>query len=395
MYDAIVVGARCAGAPTAMLLARAGYRVLMLDRADFPSDTISTHLIHQPGVAALARWGLLDRIRDSGCPPLNRTVYEVADIRLEGCARGVEGQRAGYAPRRTVLDAILVDGAVEAGVEFRDKCSVTDLLRDETGRVTGVVGRHQGSFFTEQARLVIGADGMHSRVAALCEAPFTEQRPRLTCAYYAYWHDVPADLELYEAPRSWVAAVPTNNAATLVLTYFPQARFDEVRTTNTHHAYLEQVRTTAPALYERLQGKTLAERLRGTGDQQNFFRQANGPGWVLVGDAGHHKDSITARGISDAFFQAESLVRHVSGQLGGDPILLDQALGRYAQDRDASLMPGYQATLAAAQLQQHEQRLELLRAVQTDPDLKAIYFDIVAGIETISALYVPKLLALL
>ncbi|WP_255945743.1 NAD(P)/FAD-dependent oxidoreductase [Streptomyces odontomachi] len=395
MFDAIVVGARCAGAPTAMLLAHAGYRVLMVDRADFPSDTLSTHLIHQPGVAALARWGLLDRIRDSGCPPLNNAIYEVADVRLEGCARGVEGQRAGYAPRRTVLDAILVDGAVEAGVEFRDKCSVTDLLRDEAGRVVGVVGRYRGVPFTERAHLVIGADGMHSKVAALCDAPFTVHRPRLTCAYYAYWHDVPADLELYEAPSSWVAAVPTNDRATLVLTYFPQSRFDEVRTTNTYHAYLEQVRTTAPALHERLQGKVLAERLRGTGDQQNFFRRSHGPGWALVGDAGHHKDSITARGISDAFFQAECLVRQVSGRLGGDPGLLDAALEAYEQERDAALTPGFQATLAAAQLQQHEQRLELLRAVQTDPDLKAIYFDIVAGIEPISALYVPKLLALL
>ncbi|GHH86097.1 FAD-dependent oxidoreductase [Streptomyces sulfonofaciens] len=394
MFDAIVVGARCAGAPTAMLLARAGYRVLMVDRADFPSDTLSTHLIHQPGVAALARWGLLDRVRESGCPPLDNALYEVADVRLEGCARGVEGQRAGYAPRRKVLDAILVEGAVRGGVEFRDKCTVSGLLYDETGRVVGIEGRYAGRTFTERAHLVIGADGMRSKVAELCGAPYTSQKPRMTCAYYAYWQDVPADLELYEAPSSWVAAVPTNDSATLVLTYFPQSRFDEVRT-DTQHAYLEQIRTTAPALHERLQGKRVVERLRGTGDQQNFFRQATGPGWVLVGDAGHHKDSITARGISDAFYQAESLVRHVGGRLGGHPGELDAALAAYAQDRDAALAQGYQATLAAAQLTQHEQRLELLRAVQTDPDLKAIYFDIVAGIEPITALYVPKLLALL
>lgn len=394
MYDAIVVGARCAGAPTAMLLARAGYRVLLLDRADFPSDTLSTHLIHQPGVAALARWGLLDRVRDSGCPPLNRAVYEVADIRLEGCARGVEGQRAGYAPRRKVLDTILVEEAVRAGVDFRDKCTVTGLLGDASGRVVGVEYKHHKQSFTERAHLVIGADGMRSRVAALTQAPFTVRKPRLTCAYYAYWADVPADLELYEGPSSWVAAVPTNDAATLVLAYFPQARFDEVRT-DTDHAYREQVRTTAPALHERLQGKRVVERLRGTGDQQNFFRDPTGPGWVLVGDAGHHKDSITARGISDAFFQAECLVRHVGERLGGDPRLLDAALRAYAEERDTALLPGFQATLAAAQLQQHEQRLDLLRAVQGDDDLKAIYFDIVAGIESITALYTPKLLALL
>ncbi|MFF4229316.1 NAD(P)/FAD-dependent oxidoreductase [Streptomyces sp. NPDC001820] len=394
MFDAIVVGARCAGAPTALLLARAGYRVLMIDRASFPSDTLSTHLIHQPGVAALARWGLLDTVRASGCPPLDRAVYEVADVRLEGCARGVEGQRAGYAPRRHVLDAILVDAAAAAGVEFRDHSSVTRLLHDDTGRVIGVEGKNRGRSFTERAHLVIGADGMRSTVARLCKARYTAQDPRLTCAYYGYWEDVPADLELYEKPASWVAAVPTNDNATLVLAYFPQSRFEEVRT-DTRQSYLGQIRATAPALYERLQGKRRVERLRGTGDQQNFFRQATGPGWALVGDAGHHKDSITARGISDAFLQAETLARRVGDRLGGDPQQLDQALQGYAKDRNASLAPGYESTLAVAQLAPHEQRLSLLRAVERDPDLTAIYFDMVAGIETVNALYTPKLLALL
>lgn len=394
MFDAIVVGARCAGAPTAMLLARAGYRVLVLDRASFPSDTLSTHLIHQPGVAALARWGLLETVRASGCPPLDHAVYEVADIRLEGCARGVEGQRAGYAPRRHVLDAILVDAAVAAGAEFRDRCSVTRLLHDDTGRVVGVEGRHGGRTFTERARLVIGADGMRSTVARLSRARYTVQDSRLTCAYYGYWQDVPATLELYENPQSWVAAVPTNDGATLVLTYFPQSRFEEVRT-DARSAYLGQIRATAPALYDRLDGKRRIERLRGTGDQRNFFRQATGPGWALVGDAGHHKDSITARGISDAFLQAETLVRRVGDLLGGDPLRLDRALRDYAGDRDAALVPGYESTLAVAQLAPHEQRLSLLRAVERDEDLTAIYFDMVAGIETVGALYTPKLLALL
>ncbi|MER6615473.1 FAD-dependent oxidoreductase [Streptomyces xantholiticus] len=394
MFDAIVVGARCAGAPTAMLLARSGHRVLMLDRAGFPSDTLSTHLIHQPGVAALARWGVLETVRATGCPPLDRAVYEVADIRLEGCAQGVEGQRAGYAPRRHVLDAVLADAAVAAGVDFRERCSVTRLLHDDAGRVVGVEGRHDGRSFTERAHLVIGADGMRSTVARLAKADFTVRDPRLTCAYYGYWEDVPATLELYESPGSWVATVPTNNEATLVLAYFPQARFEEVRT-DPRAAYLRQIRATAPALYERLDGKRRVERLRGTGDQQNFFRRATGSGWALVGDAGHHKDSITARGISDAFLQAEALTRHVGGLLGGDPDKLDQALRSYADERDTSLAPGYQATLSAAQLAPHEQRLSLLRAVSKDPELTSVYFDMVAGVGTVSALYTPKLLALL
>ncbi|MFJ3821061.1 FAD-dependent oxidoreductase [Streptomyces nodosus] len=394
MFDAIVVGARCAGAPTALLLSRAGYRVLLLDKEPFGTDTLSTHLIHQPGVAALARWGLLDAVRASGCPPLDRVSYDVAGIRLEGCSRGVEGQRAGFAPRRHILDALLVEAAAAAGAEVRDRCRVTGLLRDERGRVVGVEGSHGGRAFTERARLVIGADGMRSTVARLAQAPYTVSDPRLTCAYYTYWEGVPASLELHEGPDSWVAAVSTHDAATLVLAYFPQSRFEEVRT-DAHRAYREQIRATAPALDERLGGRKPLERLRGTGDQQNFFRRPTGPGWVLVGDAGHHKDSITARGISDAFLQVEDLVRGLDGRLGGNPAELDAALEEFAEKRDAALLPGYEATLGVAQLTPHEQRLSLLRAVGRDPELTEIYFDMVAGIETASALYTPRLLALL
>ncbi|MFD3997209.1 FAD-dependent oxidoreductase [Streptomyces sp. NPDC058583] len=394
MLDVIVVGARVAGSATALQLARAGHRVLVLDRATFPSDTLSTHLIHQPGVAALARWGLLDELKATGCPPLERVGYEVAGIRLEGCGRGVDGQRAAYAPRRHILDPLLAEAAAKAGAEVRQGCRVTGLLHDTTGRVVGVEGTHAGKAFREHARLVIGADGMRSTVAGLTGAPVTVEHPRLTCAYYSYWQDVPADLELYEAPDRWVAAVATHQA-TLVLTYFPQSRFEEIRADAQHH-HLQQVRATAPALYERLRGATQVERLRGTGDQQNYFRQAAGPGWALVGDAGHHKDSITARGISDAFLQAEMLAQQVAGRLDGDPAILDEALAQYGKDRDAALLPGYEATLAVGRLaEQHPQRLALLRAIRQDPELTSIYFDMVAGTATMGDLYTPKLLALL
>ncbi|MER6985198.1 FAD-dependent oxidoreductase, partial [Streptomyces carpinensis] len=148
-------------------------------------------------------------------------------------------------------------------------------------------------------------------------------------------------------------------------------------------------------LHDRLAGAKPTERLHGCGDQENFFRQPTGPGWVLVGDAAHHKDSITARGISDAFQQVEALVEAVTGTLGGDPALLDAALARFAEDARARLVPGYEATLGAARLDPHEQRLSLLRAVQSDPELTAIYLDMVAGIASASALYTPRLLALL
>ncbi|TWF92803.1 flavin-dependent dehydrogenase [Saccharopolyspora dendranthemae] len=394
MFDAIVVGARCAGAPTAMLLARAGHRVLLLDRGEFPSDTISTHVIHQPGVAALARWGLLDELRATGCPPLRRARYRVADVRLDGCGRGVAGQRTGFAPRRFVLDDLLARAAVAAGAELREKCRVTGLLHDADGRVVGVRGDHRGVEFTERASLVIGADGMRSSVAAKAGAACTTSDERLTCAYYSYWTGVPADLEIYETPGSWVATAPTHGHATLVLTYFPQSRFRSVRA-DAQRAHLDRVRETAPELRERLQSGEQVERLRGSGDQQNFFREAAGPGWALVGDAGHHKDSITARGISDAFTQAEALARHVSGELDS-PGRLDVALRRFAAERDAALTSGYEATLAVARMAPpNEHRLALLRAVQQDAELTSTYFDAFAGSVDITALYTPKLLDLL
>ncbi|MFJ4910242.1 NAD(P)/FAD-dependent oxidoreductase [Streptomyces sp. NPDC093249] len=394
MFDVIVVGARVAGSATALMLARAGHRVLVLDRASFPSDTLSTHLIHQPGIAALARWGLLDDLRRTGCPPLEHVAYEVAGIRLEGCGRGVDGQRAAYAPRRHILDHLMLEAAARAGAEVRQGCRVTGLAHDHTGRVVGVEGIHGGTPFRARARLVVGADGMRSTVAGLVGAPLTVHHPRLTCAYYSYWQGLPAGLELHEAPGRWVAAVATHDA-TLVLTYFPQSRFEEVRADAERH-HLRQVRDAAPDLYERLGAATRVERLRGTGDQQNYFRRAAGPGWALVGDAGHHKDSITARGISDAFFQAELLARHVTTRLDGDPAALDRALVAYGEDRDAALLPGYEATLAVGRLdEQHPQRLALLRAIRQDPELTSIYFDMVAGAATMTDLYTPKLLTLL
>ena len=348
MFDAIVVGARCAGAPTAMLLARAGYRVLMLDRAAFPSDTLSTHLIHQPGVAALARWGLLDRVRASGCPPLDRAVYEVADIRLEGCARGVRDSAPGT-PRAATswTPSWWTPPSRPASSSATDLGHRPPARRDRPRHRRG--GQHRGRTFTERARLVIGADGMRSTVARLSAGALHLEDPRLTCAYYAYWEDVPAALELYETAAQLGgrrADQRQRDARPRLLPAVPVRRGPHRR----RHAYLGQMRTTAPALYERLRGKERVERLRGTGDQQNFFRQAAGPGWALVGDAGHHKDSITARGISDAFLQAESLDAARRGPARRRPERLDQALRTTPRTETPRSPRATKSTLAAAQL---------------------------------------------
>ncbi|MEU9665813.1 NAD(P)/FAD-dependent oxidoreductase [Streptomyces bobili] len=391
-WDVIVVGARCAGGPTAMLFARQGYRVLLLDRAAFRTDTLSTLYIQQPGVSRLERWGLLDAVKATGCPPLDRTVYEIDDVRLAGCASPNGTVHASYAPRRHRLDEILVEGAVAAGVEFRDHCGVSELLVED-GRVVGVRCTTPGGRPTvERARLVVGADGMRSTVAELAGARTTVEHPRLTCAYYTFWDGPKTDFELYEGERGWVSAVPTNDAV-LISAYFPQDRFEEVRT-DAFAAYREGVKVNAPALFAQMERAEQTERLRGTGDQRNYFRETSGPGWALVGDAAHHKDSITARGIGDAFLQAELLVDAVAGGLHDEP-RLTAALEAYGTEMVQQLTPPYQGTLLVAQADARDKRLALLRAVSTSEDLTQRYFDTVAGVRPVSELYTPELLALL
>ncbi|WP_030677536.1 NAD(P)/FAD-dependent oxidoreductase [Streptomyces sp. NRRL B-1347] len=393
MYDVIVVGARCAGSPTAMLLARAGYRVLLLDRVRFPRDTLSSHYIHQPGTALLDRWGLLAQVRDSGCPPLERVRYEAADISIRGCSPPVEGQRAAFAPRRHVLDPLLAEGAVAAGAELRQECRVDDLLFDGD-RVTGVAyTTPRGQRSVERARLVVGADGMRSLVARRAEAPVITEDRRLTCTYYSYWEGLPADFELYERPGRWIGVIPTNDALTLVMTYFPQADFDTVRAA-AEPAHLEAVRTTAPRLRERMSAARRVERLYGTGDQQNYLRQAAGPGWALVGDAAHHKDSIAARGITDAFLQAQLLVESIGTGLD-DGAQLDAALARYAGELEQRFMGFYRSTLTTAELRVPESRLSLLRAISGHQDLVDRYFGTLSGACGLDDFYNEDLLDLL
>src|SRR5947209_5408706 len=162
MYDVVVVGARCAGAPTAMLLARAGYRVLLLEKARFPRDTMSTNLIHPLGVVRLARWNLSGAVEASGCPPIVDGLSVVAGICVRGWGPTVHGIRAAYAPRRHILDTILAEAAASAGAEFRDGCAVEELLVDD-GRVVGVrYGSPGQRAVSAKARLVIGADGVRS-----------------------------------------------------------------------------------------------------------------------------------------------------------------------------------------------------------------------------------------
>jgi flavin-dependent dehydrogenase len=306
-YDAIIVGARCAGSPMAMLLARKGYKVLVVDKATFPRDTISTHLIHPLGVAALKRWGLLDRLLATGSPPINLYAFDFGPVTITGAPASEEAS-ASYAPRRTVLDKLLVDAASEAGAEVREGFTVEQLVIAD-GHVTGVRGHGEGGqVVTEHARVVIGADGRRSLVADVVRPETYNEKPKLLAGYYTYYSGLPMDnrFETYIRPQRGFAAWPTNDGLTLVIAGWPFAEFEANRK-DIEGNYLTTLEM-APSFADRVRTATREERFVGTA-VANYFRKPYGPGWALVGDAGYNRDFITAQGIQDAFRDAEVCAR--------------------------------------------------------------------------------------
>ena len=349
MYDAIIVGARCAGASTGLLLARLGYRVLLVDRAGFPSDTMSTHGLHIPAVAALQRWGLLDAVIAAGTPAIDRFTFDTGYFTLQGTPPPVDGVTVEYAPRRTVLDNILVEAAVAAGVELRENTTVDDLTWDGD-RVTGIRSHSKGGTPAEdQARVVIGADGRGSLVARAVQAPSYNERPAQTCFYYTYWSGMPLDgTTVYMRPARGLTAFNTNDGLVGIAVQWPHAEFAAVRSDIAGHymAALDLV----PDLAARVRGAQQAERFVGTGDLATYFRKPYGPGWALVGDAGHYMDPMTAHGITDAFRDAELLTMALHAGFSGTAPL-DTALAGYESARNETVMPIHELTAQLAALE--------------------------------------------
>lgn len=352
MYDAIVVGARCAGSPTAMLLARKGHKVLLVDAATFPSDTLSTHVVKKPAVALLDGWNLLDKVIASGCPPILSVRFDVGPIVLSGRAPPIVGVAAkadaDFSPRRTVLDRILVEAATDAGAELRENFTVQELVLAE-GAVVGVRGRDgRGRVVTENARIVVGADGLRSLVARSVDAPVYNAKPSLTCAYYSYWENAPIEgAELYPRPRRAVIAFPTNDNLVCVLVQCAAGDAAEFRR-DLEASYLAAL-DLAPDLAERLRAGRRAEPIRGTAHLPNFFRKPFGRGWALVGDAGLHRDPIIAQGICDAFRDADLLSSALDAAFSGrEPI--GHALARYEEMRNAAAGPIFHLTCQLAEL---------------------------------------------
>jgi 2-polyprenyl-6-methoxyphenol hydroxylase-like FAD-dependent oxidoreductase len=370
-----------------MLLARRGRRVLLVDRASFPSDTLSAHAIQPAGVARLARWGLLDRLVSTGVPGIERMSFDFGPVCLRGTPPPVDGNSLMYAPRRSILDTMLVEAAAEAGAEIREGFTVKELVFDGD-RVVGIRGRDSGGRLVEErARVVIGADGVHSFVARAVGAQSYNVQPSASVASYSYWSGVEVDGgELYVRPNRFFVAVPTHDDLVIVAQTVAKSDADAYRG-DIDHAFAATL-AMAPSLSERVAAGTRVERFRLTNDTDGFFRTAHGPGWALVGDAGYHKDPITAQGMLDAFRDADLVSVAIDEGLDDD---LDRSLAQYQASRDAAVGPMYDFTcqLAHVELPPPPEMQQLIGAlVGNQPEIDR-FFGVMAGSVSVADFYAP------
>lgn len=389
MYDAIVIGARCAGSPTAMLLARKGYRVLLVDKATFPSDAPRGHYIHQPGIARLKHWGLLDQLVASNCPPIAKLAFDLGPVTLTGSPPASSDIAEAYAPRRTVLDKLLVDAAVEAGVELWEDFTVEEILMNGD-QVTGIRGHAPGgATITEQARIVIGADGLRSLVARTVGVPMYHTKPSLTCTYYSYWSGVPIEeAELYARGPRFIGAYPTNDDLVCIFIFWPHREFSALRTDIAGN-FLKTL-DLVPSLAERVRSGRQEERFFGTADAPNFFRKPYGFGWALVGDAGYHKDSYLAQGVTDAFRDAELLAQAIDAGFSGQHPL-SEALSDYERQRNEHALPMYEFTCQLASLEPPApEMLQLFAALNGNQAATNRFLGTIAGTVSISEFFSPQ-----
>src|SRR6266545_4869238 len=298
-HDVVVVGARAAGAATALLLARLGHDVVLLDRAVFPDDTLSTHQIARPGVVQLHRWGLLPAVLASGAPAIRQVTFTAAGDSVTRAVKDRAGVDLLVAPRRYILDTIVAEAAAQAGVHMRLGAAVTGVRHDHTGAALEL-----------DARFVVGADGLGSRVARSVGAEVIENRGDHGAVQYAYfaglrWHGI----ELFIADRALAGVFPTHHdeACIWVGTPSTHAHAARRRAASREEAFTAQLEHAAPDLAARLRGGRRTSPVTGMLRAPNHLRTAHGPGWALVGDAGYHRDPVTGHGLSDAYRDAELL----------------------------------------------------------------------------------------
>lgn len=351
MYDAIIIGARCAGSPLGMLLAEKGRRVLVVDRATFPSDTLSTHAISADAAGKLRAWGLWERLAER-TEPTTGTRFHVQGQTFEMTDTSIN-------PRRTVLDAALVDAARAAGAEVREGFSVSKLLRDKSGALCGIEGHgRDGVTVTEQARIVVGADGRNSMVVKETGAEEYNTLPGDTCGYYSYFEGYPHESrqELHFADGLACFVFPTSDGQTCLGTEHIAGHFQDLRADIDGGVARS---FEAVGLGEQYAKARRVEEWRGANRLPNYFRKPYGPGWALVGDSGYMKDPILGMGINDAFRDAELLAGALDRAWRGEAEL-DGALAGYQKARDAATGPVYAMNYEFSKLKVTPQHVQML-----------------------------------
>ncbi len=341
-YDAVVIGARCAGAATAMLLARAGQRVLVVDRGRYGTDTRSTHALIRGAVVQLHRWNVLPAVVAAGTTPVRQATFFYGDEAVPVPIAPRDGIDALYAPRRHVLDRLLVDAARSAGAEVLYGLRIKGMMRSETARVTGVVLEDEsGHVHHVTARIVVGADGMRSTVAGLVGARTYRLGQHASATIYGYWSGLNVDgYGWYFAPGISAGAIPTNDGQVCVSLSLPGSSFTRLFAHQPQKAFRELLTQVAPDLAGQLAGDGQTH-LHGFPGHPGFFRRPYGPGWALVGDAGYFKDPLTAHGITDALRDAELLANAIDD--GSDAAYVE-----YQERRDAASLDLFEATDAIA-----------------------------------------------
>jgi flavin-dependent dehydrogenase len=310
--DAVVVGARCAGAATAMLLARAGARVMLVDKGVHGSDTLSTHALMRGAVLQLHRWGILPTIVAAGTPAVHSTTFSYGEQEVTVPIEPRFGVDALYAPRRALLDRALVDAAEASGAEVRYGVRVDDVIVDDRGRVRGITAVTGGTRQDIEADIVIGADGLHSTIAQRVGATRIVEGRHMTGVLYSYWENAPVDGYYWRfRPNGSLGAIPTNDGATCVFVSIPAERVRSEIQHDPTAAYRRLIRDVAAVFEAGLYTARRVEPVRGFGGHASFIKQSVGPGWALVGDAGYFKDPLTAHGITDALRDADLLVRAI------------------------------------------------------------------------------------
>jgi flavin-dependent dehydrogenase len=364
--EVVVVGGRVAGASTALLLARAGHDVVLVDRADPTGDTLSTHALMRTGVLQLKRWGLLDELIEAGTPPIEKVTLGFGDEIVRFTLGDEYGVASLYAPRRQVLDGILLDECKAAGVEVKLGCRALGILRDDSGRVDGLMIDRRGQRSTLRARFVVGADGVYSRIAGAVEARTLRRHGPQNSVIYGYFEGVEATgYEFQFTPGFNVGIIPSNDGQVNVFAAFKKHDLK----TSTERTFQEALRRAQPDIATRVEAGTRIGGFRKTPGIPCFIKQSAGPGWVLVGDAGFTKDPISAHGISDALRDAElaaaaiheSLVSTASEQ---------SALRQYQTDRDRFAFPLYEESRALSAYRwdaaEASMRLRRLSAITND-----------------------------